>query len=88
MARGTATYSGEELEAQFSASGQLTDYGVPGSPVWSEWVDPQIEGLTILNVKVDPKTLPPELVDAILALAEEVTFEAEEPEAPERDEDD
>jgi len=79
MARGTASYTGEEVEVAFSATGQLTDYGVPGSPRWVEWEDIEIEELTILGHKVDPKILPDELVEAIRELADEVEFEAEEP---------
>jgi hypothetical protein len=79
MARGTTTHNGEELEVAFSATGQLTDYGVPGSPRWVEWEDIEIEELTILGHKVDPKILPAELVEAIRELADEVEFEAEEP---------
>lgn len=79
MARGTATYIGEELEVEFSATGILTDFGVPGSPRWTEWQDIEIEELTILSHKVDPKTLPAGLVEAIRELSAEVEFEAEEP---------
>lgn len=79
MARGTATHNGEDLEVAFSASGQLTDYGVPGSPRWVEWEDIKIEELTILDHKVDPKVLPAELVEAIRELADDLEFETEEP---------
>ena len=79
MASGYATYSGEEVEARFSASAVQTDYGVPRSPVWTEFEDIEIEEVTILGVKVDPKALPPDLVEAIRALANELEFEVEEP---------
>lgn len=79
MARGTATYNGEELEVAFSASGVLSDYGVDRSPTWIEWEDIEIEELTILGLKVDPKILPDELVEAIRELADDLEFEAEEP---------
>ena len=79
MARGTATHSGEAIEVAFSATGVLSDYGVDRSPTWIEWEDIEIEELTILGFKVDPKILPDELVEAIRELADELEFEAEEP---------
>lgn len=79
MARGTATYKGEELEVAFSAYGVLSDYGVDRSPTWIEWEDIEIEELTILGHKVDPKILPDELVEAIRELADDLEFETEEP---------
>ncbi len=79
MARGTAKWSGEELEVIFSASGQRTDYGVPRSPTWTEWTDFEIDALTILGVDVTPDTLPEDLVSAIYELADDVEFEPEEP---------
>ena len=79
MARGTASYTGEEVDVVFSATGHLTDYGVPGSPRWVEWEDIEIEELTILGHKVDPKILPDELVEAIRELADDLEFETEEP---------
>lgn len=77
MARGTATHNGEELEVAFSASGVLSDYGVDRSPTWIEWEDIEIEELTILGHKVDPKNLPDELVEAIRELADDLEFEFE-----------
>jgi len=79
MAHGYAIYSGEDVDVLFSASAVHTDYGVPRSPVWTEFEDVEIEEVTILGVKVDPKVLPPDLVDAILALSDEVDFEVEVP---------
>ena len=79
MARGTANYNGEEIEVAFSATGVLSDYGVARSPTWIEWEDIEIEELTILGHKVDPKILPDELVEAIRELADDLEFEAEEP---------
>lgn len=75
---GRATYLGEELIVSFTARGELSDYGVPGSPTWVEWVDAEIEHLQILGFDVDPKVLPSALYDAILDLADEVEFEEED----------
>jgi len=88
MARGTATHNGEEIEVAFSATGVRSDYGVERSPTWIEWEDIEIEELTILGHKVDPKILPAELVEVIRELADDLEFEAEEPGGPDRYEDD
>jgi len=79
MTHGFATHNGEELEVVFSATGVLADYGVDRSPTWIEWEDIAIEELTILGHMVDPKILPAELVAAIRELADNLEFEAEEP---------
>ena len=80
MPRGTARYIGAEVEVEFSAKGVLSDYGVPRSPTWIEWEDVEIEGLTVLDHKVDLKILPDALIEAIRELADDLTFETEEPE--------
>jgi hypothetical protein len=82
MTSGTATYSSDELDVAFSATGIVTDYGVPHSPTWTDWEDIKIEELTILGHKVDPKILSAELVEAIRELADDLEFEAEEPDCP------
>lgn len=75
---GYADYRGEELYVTFSARGELSDYGVPGSPTWTEWIDVEVESLSILDVDVDFRQLPPALQDAILSLADEVEFHEED----------
>ena len=72
MARGTATHNGEEVYVAFSATGTLSDYGVDRSPTWIEWEDIEIEELTILGHKVDPKILSAELVETIRELADDL----------------
>jgi len=79
MARGTANHNGEEVEVAFSATGHLTDYGADRSPTWIEWEDIEIEELTILGHKVDPKILSAELVETIRELADDLEFEQEDP---------
>jgi hypothetical protein len=67
----TAIYSGQEVEAVFSASAEACDYGVPGTPVWSE-IDPAtvtLDSVTICGVEVKPAELPSELVNALHQLA-------------------
>lgn len=75
--RGTGIYETGAVEVTFSATGEPTDYIVPGSPRWVQWDDIKIEALTILGVEVDPQSLPPDLVSAILALADETDIEAD-----------
>lgn len=69
----TAKYSGEEIEVEYSCRLEKADYGVRGSTIWYE--DIEIDTLTILGVTVDPATLPKELVDSILELADYLEFE-------------
>lgn len=67
-------YTGEEIKILFTGRAVKSDYGVPGSPVWTEVEDPSIDQLHILEVKVDPKILPKELQDNLLKLADEVDW--------------
>lgn len=64
-----------ELECFVSieAKGQLTDYGVPGSPVWTEYEPVDFADLTvdIAGVTVKLSELPEELRNAILESAYE-----------------
>jgi hypothetical protein len=65
-----ATYSGEEIQATFTAEVEVSDYGVPGSPVLRD-PDPdtiEVTSLTILGVDVDFAALPGALRDAILSV--------------------
>lgn len=73
----SATYHGEEIEVSFTAETERTDYGVPGSPVWDE-IDPttiRVSSIEILGVDVKLSTLPKELQDAILGLADGLEWE-------------
>ncbi len=79
MVRGIATYSGEEMEVAFIATGFVTDYGVDRSPTWIEWDNVTIDDLTILGVAVDVSKLPVDLQEAIYALADDLEFEQEDP---------
>jgi hypothetical protein len=70
-----ATYKGEEVEVVFSGYGYKVDYGVPGSPVWYEVEDPEVESVSILGVDVMFKELPKVLQETILELSYEVEWE-------------
>ena len=73
----STTYRGEEIEVSFTAETERTDYGVPGSPVWDE-IDPttiQVSSIEILGLDVKLSTLPKELQDAILDLADGLEWE-------------
>ncbi len=72
-----ATYHGEEILVHFTAETERTDYGVPGSPVWDE-IDPasiRVASIEILGCDVKLSTLPKELQDAILGLADGLEWE-------------
>lgn len=72
-----ATYIGEELIVTFVAQTDISDHGVPNSPVWREMNPDTIDILTceILGIDVDPHKLPIKLRAAIYALANEAEFE-------------
>jgi len=69
-----AYYEGNEVEATFSARMVKEDYGVDRSPVWLSLEQIEIVELKILDVEVDPKTLPADLVSAIIRLADDLEF--------------
>jgi hypothetical protein len=66
-----ATYDSDHITVHFTARAERNDYGVPGSPVWYEPADIQIDSAEVLGVAVDLKTWPAELVAALHALADE-----------------
>lgn len=73
----SATYRGEEIEVSFTTKTERTDYGVPGSPVWDE-IDQssiRVSSIEILGLDVKLSTLPKELQDAILGLADGLEWE-------------
>jgi hypothetical protein len=73
----SATYRGEEIEVSFTAETERTDYGVPGSPVWDE-IDPasiRVASIEILGLDVKLSTLPEDLRNAILDLADGLEWE-------------
>ena len=84
---GRALYVCDELHVEFTARGELSDYGVPGSPVWTEWVDVEIAWVQILGHDVDINALPVPVQEAIRALADEVEFEPDEYDGPDSRED-
>lgn len=70
----TAMFSGSEIDVMFTARAVKVDYGVPRSPVWTEFEDVEIAALNILGVEVKPSALPVELVNVIYELADECEF--------------
>lgn len=75
----TATFTGEELQVEFTAQAERTDYGVPNSPVWDEILPETIEvyTLSIMGVDVDLEELPKPLQKAIMDIADSCEFEQE-----------
>lgn len=76
MSHSFASYEGEELWVVFKGSWEKSDYGVPGSPVWNEITDVEIEELYILDVKVNPSTLDTETLNAIHALSNDLEWDS------------
>jgi len=70
--RAYATVHTEDITAVFSATLVRDHYGVPGSPVWMSPEDIKLESVTILEVDVLPKSLPPALEDAIYDLIDDI----------------
>lgn len=73
----SATYRGEEIEVSFTAETERTDFGVPGSPIYYDIDMTSLEVLSIeiLGCDVKLSTLPKELQDAILGLADGLEWE-------------
>jgi hypothetical protein len=67
----TVTYEGEEITATFSSVGEMTDFGVPHSPVWWEPTDIEVESLFILDQEQDFDKLSAEVQNSILSLVDE-----------------
>ena len=73
------------LEAEIEADGEVTDYGVPGSPRWTEY-DPKdwanytvdIAGVTVKLVEL-PETLRLALWDCAIDGIDDGKWEQEEP---------
>ena len=72
----SATYLGEDLEVQFSAQTEPSDYGVKGSPVWDEITDVTIEAVKICGVEFALRDLPMPLRNALHDLSEGLEFAA------------
>ncbi len=71
-----ARYDSGDIIAHFVAEGEVTDYGVPGSPRFDVVDESTVEvtSLCILGIDVDMESLPAGLHDAILALADNWEF--------------
>jgi len=73
----TGTYNGEELQIEFRARGDRSDYG-PGTPTDIEITDVEINALTIAGHDLtheQMRNLPTWLVSLIKSYASEVEFE-------------
>lgn len=78
MIQGSAYYRGNEVEVDFTATGEVSDYGVDRSPEFIEWGDFEVTLLTICGVTVKLEALPADLAEAIHDLHREVEFEADD----------
>jgi hypothetical protein len=77
---GVGKFRSEMIDVDFSVEMEQQDYGVPGSPVWWEpiWDSLEVDTLTVLGVDVAIDSLPQELRQAILDLADEVEWETDD----------
>jgi hypothetical protein len=81
-----------EMEAVVSARMERSDYGVPGSPVWDEPTDLEVDEVVIGGVSYDRKTLVEKMgqqgadfLFGLLAEAADGDWEEEEPDYPDYD---
>lgn len=83
MPQARATFTGEEVEVKFTATATadwIGDASVPnGTMDVTDISDYEVDSLTILGVEVDFTKLPDDLQAAILALADDLDFEVDEP---------
>lgn len=76
--RALAKYDGGDIVAEFEASASFEPSEIVGRP--GEWVaegDVEITSLEILGCDVDPAELPTDLINAIMALADECDWRFE-----------
>lgn len=76
--RGVASYSSGDVSVWYAANMERNDYGVSGSPVWYEPQDVEVISIEVLGVEVAFESLPKELQDEVLAMAEECDWETEQ----------
>jgi hypothetical protein len=77
---GVGKFRSDMIEVDFRVEMERADYGVPGSPVWWEpiWDTLEVDTLSVLGVDVAIESLPKELREAILELADEVEWESDD----------
>jgi len=72
--RHTATLNLEDISVTYSAIPVKSDYGVPGSPVWTEMQDIEIEEVEILGFPVPINSLPVKLQSELFDMSSEVDW--------------
>lgn len=72
-----AVFRGEEMTVIFKGRPVQSDYGVPGSPTFTEIDDIEVQTLEILGHDVSFQELPNTLQASILALADDLEFDPE-----------
>lgn len=66
-----ATYNGEEIQADFTQTFELVDYGAGTKQDWQAMGDIEVASLTICGVDVKMSDLPESLHDGIIELSNE-----------------
>jgi len=61
-----ATVNTEYMTLVFTAIMERSDYGVPGSPVWYEPTNIELDSIEIMGYPVDLKALPKGLVGELI----------------------
>lgn len=70
MKRVEAAYVSDNIYVRFSGNAVISHYGIPGSPLFIEIEDVEIEYLELFNVPVNANDLPVELQNAILEMSD------------------
>jgi len=73
-----AHYEDPLTEIVFTGVMSKTDYGVPGSPVFDEVEEVEIDSLTLAGTEIDIRTLPITVINIYLSLADECEFVEDE----------
>lgn len=71
----TALLNSEDFSVRFEATGQLTDYGVPGSPRWFEPEEITITSFEFLGTDFPLAQLPDAIEAALLEQADDLDWE-------------
>lgn len=66
-----ALYNGEEFSVWFEARAEESDYGVPGSPVWTEYTDIAIEAFEFLGLSWPIEQIPDNVYEKLLEYADD-----------------
>lgn len=74
----TALLNSDDFSVRFEATGQMDDYGVPGSPRWFQPEEITITYFEFLGIDFPLDTLPDAIEASLLELANDLEWEPAE----------